>query len=86
MSAQEISERIRMAEKKTPVNVNLKEKKPVDFPNATVFPCGETKLVFGDWKDIGPVLKAWAAYIAEMVLGNDSRNSAIPLLDTPPRS
>ena len=71
MNAQEIIERIRTAEKKTPVKVYLTEKAPIDFPNATVFPCGETKLVFGDWKDIQPVLDAYKA----------SRNSASPLLD-----
>lgn len=81
MNAQEIIERIRTAEKKTPVRVFLKEKAPVDFPKATVFPCGETKIVFGDWKDIGPVLEENAANIAELVVEQDGRNSAIPLLD-----
>ena len=81
MNAQEIIERIRTAEKKTPVKVYLTEKAPIDFPNATVFPCGETKLVFGDWKDIQPVLDANKDNIAQLVIENDSRNSAIPLLD-----
>ena len=81
MNAQEIIERIRTAEKKTPVKVYLTEKAPIDFPNATVFPCGETKLVFGDWKDIQPVLDANKNNIAQLVIENDSRNSAIPLLD-----
>ena len=81
MNAQEIIERIRTAEKKTPVKVYLTEKSPIDFPNATVFPCGETKLVFGDWKDIQPVLDANKDNIAQLVIENDSRNSAIPLLD-----
>ena len=40
MNAQEIIERIRTAEKKTPVKVYLTEKAPIDFPNATVFPWG----------------------------------------------
>ena len=57
MNAQEIIERIRTAEKKTPVRVFLKAREPVEFPHATVFPCGETTLVCGDWKDIGPVLE-----------------------------
>ena len=78
MNAQEIIERIRTAEKKTPVKVYLTEKAPIDFPNATVFPCGETKLVFGDWKDIQPVLDANKNNIAQLVIENDSRNSAIP--------
>ena len=58
MNAQEIIERIRTAEKKTPVKVYLTEKAPIDFPNATVFPCGETKHVFGDRKDNPPDLAA----------------------------
>ena len=81
MNAQEIIERIRTAEKKTPVRVFLKAREPVEFPHATVFPCGETTLVFGDWKDIGPVLEEHKGDIQELVVENDSRNSAIPLLD-----
>ncbi len=81
MDAQEIIERIRTAEKKTPVRVFVQEKRPVDFPNATVFPCGESKIVFGDWKDIAPVLEAQAGDLAQVVVENDCRNSAIPLLD-----
>ena len=38
MNAQEIIERIRTAEKKTPVRVFLKAREPVEFPHATVFP------------------------------------------------
>ena len=81
MDAQEIIERIRTAEKKTPVRVFVKEKAPVDFPNATVFPCGESKIVFGDWKEIAPVLEARAGDLEQVVIENDCRNSAIPLLD-----
>ena len=81
MNAQEIIERIRTAEKKTPVRVFLRETAPVEFPNAVVFPCGESKIVFGDWKDIGPVLEANAGSISQVVVENDSRNSAFPLLD-----
>ena len=81
MNAQEIIERIRTAEKKTPVRVFLKAREPVEFPHAPVFPCGETTLVFGDWKDIGPVLEEHKGDIQELVVENDSRNSAIPLLD-----
>lgn len=81
MDAQEIIERIRTAEKKTPVRVFIQEKTPVEFPGATVFPCGESKILFGDWKDIGPVLEAHAGDLEAVVVENDSRNSAIPLLD-----
>lgn len=81
MDAQEIIERIRTAEKKTPVRVFVKENSPVDFPGATVFPCGESKIIFGDWKDIAPVLEAHAGELDQVVIENDCRNSAIPLLD-----
>ena len=81
MNAQEIIERIRTAEKQTPVRVFVKENKPVEFPKATVFPCGETKIIFGDWKDIAPVLQAHEADVDQVVVENDCRNSAIPLLD-----
>ena len=54
MDAQEIIERIRTAEKKTPVRVFVQEKHPVDFPNATVFPCGESKIIFGTGRTSPP--------------------------------
>ncbi len=82
MNAQEIIEYIRTSEKKTPVRVFLRENDKVDFPGAHVFPCGEgTKIVFGDWKNIQPVLEANAGKIDDLVVENDCRNSAIPLLD-----
>ena len=59
MNAQEIIEYIRTSTKKTPVKVYVWEKAPVEFPNCQVFSAAEgQKIVFGDWKDIGPVLAA----------------------------
>ena len=59
MNAQEIIEYIRTSEKKTPVKVYVWEKTPVEFPGCQVFPAGEgCKIVFGDWKDVAPVLEA----------------------------
>jgi len=82
MNAQEIIELIRTSEKKTPVRVFLKEKQPVEFVNAKVFDMGNgTKIIFGDWKDISGVLEAHAAQIEDIVVENDCRNSAIPMLD-----
>lgn len=82
MNAQEIIEYIRTSEKKTPVKVYLWEKTPVDFPNCHVFPAGEgCKLVFGDWKDVGPVLAANAEAFDHVEIENNCRNSAIPMLD-----
>ena len=80
MNAQEIIEYIRTSEKKTPVKAYVWEKTPVAFPNCHVFPGAEGhKIVFGDWKDIAPVLQA--NEFAHVEIENDCRNSAIPLLD-----
>ena len=37
--------------------------------------------VFGDWKEIAPVLEAHREVITDLVVENDRRNSAVPLLD-----
>ena len=59
MNAAELIEYIRTAEKKTPVKVYIWERFPTSFPNARVFPAGDgTKIVFGDWRDIGPAVRA----------------------------
>ena len=81
MNAQQIIEYIRTADKKTPVRVTLSEKKPIDFPGCTVFGSGSLKIVCGEWRDVEPVLTAHAEDIEQMVIDNDRRNSAIPLLD-----
>lgn len=80
MNAQEIIEYIRTSEKKTPVKVYVWQKQDVDFPNCRVFPAGEgCKIVFGDWKDVAPVLEA--NEFEHVEIENNCRNSAIPLLD-----
>ena len=81
MTAQEIIAYIAGAEKKTPVKVYVNEKRPIDYGSATVFGDGRSKVVFGEWKDLSPILAAHAADIDDMVVENDRRNSAIPLLD-----
>ena len=81
MTAQEIIAYIAGAEKKTPVKVYINEKRPIDYGSATVFGEGRSKVVFGEWKDLSPILAAHAADIDDMVVENDRRNSAIPLLD-----
>ena len=81
MNAQEIINYIATAEKKTPVKLYVKEKEPIDYgPASKVFGGGD-KLVFGDWKDLKPVLEANRDKIADVIIENDCRNSAIPLLD-----
>jgi len=80
MNAQEIIEYIRTSEKKTPVKVYVWEKAPVAFPGCKEFPAGEgCKIVFGDWKDVAPVLEN--NEFAHIEIENNCRNSAIPMLD-----
>lgn len=80
MDAREIIAFIGNAEKKTPVKVYVKEKEAVDFEGCQVFGAGD-KIVFGDWNDVQPILEANADKIEDIVVENDCRNSAIPLLD-----
>ncbi len=81
MTAQEIIAYSGAAEKKTPVKVYVNEREPIDYGSAQVFGEGRSKTVFGDWRDLGPILEANADKIADLVVENDRRNSAIPLLD-----
>lgn len=80
MDAQEIINFIATSEKKTPVKLYVKENQAVDWGDAQVFGAGD-KIVFGDWKVLGPVVEANADKIADLVIENDCRNSAVPLLD-----
>ena len=77
MNAQEIIQYIATAEKKTPVKLYVKEKAPIDYGTAQVFGAGD-KIVFGDWKDLKPILEANRENIEDIVIENDCRNSAIP--------
>ncbi len=81
MTAQELIAHIANAEKKTPVKVYVNEHSPIDYGTAKVFGDGRSKIVFGDWKELEPILTANAGSIADLVVENDRRNSAIPLLD-----
>lgn len=82
MDAQQIIEYIRTSEKKTPVKVYVWEKEPVSFPGCREFPAGNgCKIVFGDWKDVAPVLQENADRFADLEIENNCRNSAIPMLD-----
>ena len=81
MTAQEIIEYIGNAEKKTPVKIYVNETAPIDYGAAQVFGEGRSKVVFGDWKELGPILEENRGRIADLVVENDRRNSAIPMLD-----
>ena len=82
MNAQEIIELIRTSKKQTPVRVFLRARAEIGFGSAKVFPMGNgTSIVFGDWNELKPILEAHASEIDDIVVENDCRNSAIPLLD-----
>lgn len=81
MNAQEIIAYIGSAEKKTPVKAYVKERRPISYGSAQVFGDGNSKIVFGDWRELGPVLADNVENIEDLVIENDRRNSAIPMLD-----
>ena len=81
MNAQEIIAYIGSAEKKTPVKVYINELEAIDYGSAAVFGDGRSKVVFGDWRELGPILAENAGKIQDIVIENDRRNSAIPMLD-----
>ncbi|WP_251548983.1 2,3,4,5-tetrahydropyridine-2,6-dicarboxylate N-acetyltransferase [Neobacillus muris] len=83
MDANEIISFIQNSKKSTPVKVYLKgELEGLDFGSAKTFINGNTGIVFGEWAEISEVLEANKAKIADFVVENDRRNSAIPLLDS----
>ena len=81
MNAQEIIDYIANSEKKTPVKVYVNLTEPMDFGSAQVFREGKSRIVFGDWKELAPILEANAGKISDCVIENDRRNSGVPLLD-----
>lgn len=80
MDAVQIIEAIRSAKKTTPVKAYIKAGRPLHFENCHVF-TGADMVVMGDWADIEPVLERNRDAIEDLVVENDRRNSALPLLD-----
>lgn len=81
MNAQEIIDYIASSPKKTPVKIYVNLSGPVDFGSAQVFGEGKSRIVFGDWTELAPILEASRDKIADLVVENDRRNSGVPLLD-----
>ncbi|MEE8671611.1 MAG: 2,3,4,5-tetrahydropyridine-2,6-dicarboxylate N-acetyltransferase [Heyndrickxia faecalis] len=83
MDANEIISFIANSKKSTPVKVYVKGNvEGLDFgESARVFAGGGMAVVFGEWEEISAVLEANRGKIADYVVENDRRNSAIPLLD-----
>ena len=80
MDAKVIIEKIRTAEKKTPVKAYIRTTRPLHFENCHVF-TGADMIVMGDYKDIVPVLERNEDAIEDLVVECDRRNSALPLAD-----
>lgn len=82
MDAYEIIEKIRTAEKITPVRVTLTVKAPCTFSGVEDF-CGGSGLhiLYGDWEVLRPQLEANRERIAALHVENEARNSALPMLD-----
>lgn len=84
MDAYEIISYIQHAKKSTPVKVyvngeNLKE---LSFGDQTkVFGEGNSLVLFGEWSEIETALALYKDQITDVVIENDRRNSAIPLVD-----
>ncbi|WP_044641039.1 2,3,4,5-tetrahydropyridine-2,6-dicarboxylate N-acetyltransferase [Risungbinella massiliensis] len=83
MNAQEIIEFIQKSQKKTPVRVYIKgDLEKLTFPEEVkTFIQGNVGTLFGDWKEIQPILEANKDSILDLVVEHDRQNSAIPLLD-----
>lgn len=80
MDAKAIIEKIRTAEKKTPVKAYIRTTRPLHFENCHVF-TGADMIVMGDYKDIAPVLERNEDAIEDLVVECNRRNSALPLAD-----
>ncbi|QBO37052.1 2,3,4,5-tetrahydropyridine-2,6-dicarboxylate N-acetyltransferase [Periweissella cryptocerci] len=83
LNSQEIINFISNAKKRTPVKVYLKGNLGVlEIPESIQgFIENHTGTIFGDWADVQPFLAANKLKIADYVVENDTRNSAVPLLD-----
>lgn len=83
MDAHQIIAFIQNSKKATPVKVYLKgDLEKVTFPaEIKTFLSGNSGTVFGEWSVIADWLENNKTYIADYVVENDRRNSAIPLLD-----
>lgn len=83
MNAEEIIKFIGNAKKQTPVKVYLKGKlSEISFPETIkTFINGDSGVIFGDWAEVSKVLSNNAEIIDDQVIENDSRNSAVPMVD-----
>lgn len=78
----EIAKFIKESNKITPVKLYIKgDVEKIEFSNCKVFGFGDSRIVFGEYEVINPILEKNKNKIEYYELENDRRNSAIPLLD-----
>ncbi|HZK01829.1 MAG TPA: 2,3,4,5-tetrahydropyridine-2,6-dicarboxylate N-acetyltransferase [Anaerovoracaceae bacterium] len=80
MEPSELINFISSSKKKTPVKIYLKERRPIPLGDHRVFGIDD-KIIFGDWEDLKGILELHKDDIADMVVENNCRNSAVPILD-----
>lgn len=83
LDAQAIIDFIGNAPKKTPVKVYIKgELSNLQFPDSIkAFVESKTGVLFGDWADVSDFLAAHSSEITTTEVENQTRNSAVPLID-----
>ncbi|WP_149453054.1 2,3,4,5-tetrahydropyridine-2,6-dicarboxylate N-acetyltransferase [Pasteuria penetrans] len=71
--------------KRTPVKITLKGSlQGIDFGSSKIFQSGPIAIVFGDWKELQPILQKHRNDIDDFEIEQDRRLSAVPLLDLLP--
>ena len=83
MNTEQLISHIQNSTKKTPVKLYLKGRlSKINFGEASqTFLYDNWGIVFGEWDELKAILEKHKDDITEMVVENDRRNSAIPLLD-----
>ncbi len=84
LDAYEIISYIQHAKKSTQVKVYVNGDNLADLSfgeHTKVFGDGNSRILFGEWAEIEPALEAAKYHLTDVVIENESRNSAIPLLD-----
>lgn len=82
MEAQQIINYIRDSKKKTPVKVYIKTNgDKLDFAPIRQFGCKKSPILIGEWSEIKLMLEKYKDSIEDYYVENESRNSAIFLLD-----
>lgn len=82
MDAQTIINMIATSKKKTSIKAYIKAKDDLDFKNLKAFGTKDCYIVFGEYSDLKDNLELFKDKIIDIEIESNSRNSAIPLLDT----